>query len=207
MGSIITVYKVKDLNTNLFMNKHGGWDKKGKTWESLGMLKLSMSTHGYWSKSTHYPARNADMIFGDHIKIISIKIVETEDNMSSLDDFVAQQRRYADLEQKFGESFRDLVERIEKQGQTDQFQWVLVCQSGYDFRNNVLSGDIVEMLDILKSMKLKQNKDYKKASTYKSGKAAVAFTSKMVAIQVRLAMRGKVDSIDIKDFVETNLDS
>jgi len=200
-----TVYKVKDLKTGLFMNKHACWDKKGKTWESLGKLKLSLNGHGYYSKSTHYQSANANAVFGDHIKIIEIKIVETEDNMSNLDDFLAKIRRYLAMGQKYGQSFQDLVERIEDQGQNHQFQWVLVANSTWDYNNQCHKGDFAEMLEIIKRLKLKQNKDYKKASTHSNG-GAVAFASKQVAMTVRLTMQGKCQGIDIQDYVETDLD-
>lgn len=202
-----TVYKVKDLETGLYMGKGGSWDRKGKTWESIGKLKLTLNQAGYWSNSTHYPGRNESKLPGPEVKIIEIQIVETEDNMTDLDDLIIKQRRYIQLEQKYGESFRDLVERIEAQGQNDQFQWVMIVQAGYNWHTKEYTGDILELLGIIKSMKLKQNKDYKKASNYGTGKAAIAFASKEVAMRVRLMMSASVQGIDIKEFVETNLDA
>lgn len=202
--TIRTVYKVKDLNTGLYMGKGGHWDKKGKTWESIGQLKLTLGNAGWWSKSN--PKLNNSDLPDPDVKIIEIKIIESEDNMTNLHELVSRQRRYIALEEKFGTSFRDLVERIEAQGQENQFQWVMIVQSSYDYNNKVHKGDIVEMLDLIKSMKLKHNKDFKKASSYFHGQAAIAFASKMVAMQIRLAMKASVQSVDIKNFIETNLD-
>lgn len=201
-----TVYKVKDLDSDLYMGKGGNWEKKGKTWESIGQLKLTLNNAGYWSSNPSYPGRNEGELPGPNVKIIEIVIQETEDNMSNLDDLIIKQRRYIALGQRFGSAFRDLVERIEAQGQNNQFQWVMVCDCRYDWQNKEYTGDIMELLEICKRMKLKQNKDFKKASAYNERQAAVAFASKGVAMQVRLAMQGKLTSIDIKDYVETNLD-
>lgn len=199
-----TIYKVKDLSTGLYMGRGGGWDKKGKTWESIGQLKLTLGNAGWWSNS-NANLNELDLPSPD-MKIIEIIIVESEDKMVDLIDLVERQRRYIKLGFRYGQAFRDLVERIEAQGQNDQFQWVMVCDASYDWRKKEHTGDIVELLDICKKMKLKQNKDYKKATSYNERQAAVAFASKMVAMQVRLAMKGKVKGIDVKDFVETNLD-
>lgn len=201
-----TVYKVKNLKTGLYMGKGGSWDGKGKTWESIGKLKLTLNQAGYWSNSAHYPGRHEDKLPGPSVKIIEIQIVETEDTMRDLDELIIKQRRYIELERKHGEAFRDLVERIEAQGQNDQFQWVMIVDAGYDWQNKVHTGDYAEMLTIMKSLKLKQNKDFKKASHYNSRQAAVAFASKITAMQVRLSLKASVQGIDIKDFVETNLD-
>lgn len=199
-----TVYKVKDLDTGLYMSKGGGWDKKGKTWESIGQLKLTLGNAGWWSNS-NLTTNDRELPTPD-MKIIEIVIVESEDKMTDLVDLVERQRRYIKMGFRYGQAFRDLVERIEAQGQNDQFQWVMVCDSRFDWKKREHTGDIVELLDICKGMKLKQNKDYKKASSYNERQAAVAFASKMVAMRVRLAMKGKIKGIDIKDFVETNLD-
>jgi hypothetical protein len=197
---VVTVYKVKDLETGLFLNKSCGWDKKGKTWESLGKLKLTLGNNGYFSDR-----HNGERLFGDDVKIISIKIVETEDNTSDIDDFIEKHRRYQALGKKFGRSFQDLVERIEAQGQNEQFQWVLAAEGSWDWTNKVPTGDFAELLQICKDLKLKQNKDFKRASNYGEG-GCVAFASKQVAMTVRLSMRGRCKGIDIKEFVETNLD-
>ena len=203
--SVITVYKVKDLESGLFMNKHGSWDKKGKTWESLGKLKLSLGAHGYWSNSAHYKPTRGEDTFGDQVKIITIQIVESEDNMEDLDNFVEKQRRYIALGHSYGDPFRELVERIEKQGQQDQFAWVLAADGTWDYNAKVIKGDFAELLQVVKDMKLKQNKDYKKASNFADG-GCVAFASKQLAMTVRLAMRGKCKGIDIQKYVEMNLD-
>jgi len=200
-----TVYKVKNLKTGLFMTKGCGWDKKGKTWESLGKLKLTLNMSGYYRTDDHYQHPNAKASFGPDVKIIAIKIVETEDNMSDMDEFLEKQRRYVDLGKKYGRPFQDLVERIEAQGQNNQFQWVLVAKSSWDYSHQAHTGDFAEMLEIIKSLKLKQNKDYKKASTYNEG-GVVAFASKQVAMTVRLSLQGRCQGIDIKQYVETNLD-
>lgn len=199
-----TVYKVKNLATGEYMGKSGRWDNKGKTWESIGQLKLTMAQAGWWSNSRM--ETNEGELPSPNMKIIEIVIVETEDNMTDLSLLVERQRRYIKLGSRYGQAFRDLVERIEAQGQNQQFQWVIVCDAGYDWQTKQHTGDIVELLDICKRMKLKQNKDFKKASAYNERQAAVAFASKSIAMQVRLSMLGKIHSIDIKDFVETNLD-
>ena len=199
--TVTTIYKVKDTETGLFMNKRGGWDKKGATWESLGKLKLTLGNRGCF----HELHVKGDDIFGDKVKILEIQIVEDEDNMSLLDDFIDRHRRYQAMGKKFGRPFQDLVERIEAQGQNEQFQWVLAAEGSWDWNNRVPTGDFAELLDICKALKLKQNKDYKRASASSEG-GCVAFASKIVAMQVRLTMRGKCKGIDIKDFVETNLD-
>lgn len=199
--SVTTIYKVKDLDTGLFMNKRGSWDKKGATWESLGKLKLTLGNHGCF----HEDHEVGDDIYGAKVKILEIQIIEDEDNMSLLDDFIDKHRRYQALGKKIGRPFQDLVERIEAQGQNEQFQWVLAAEGSWDWQNKVPTGDFAELLDICKSMRLKQNKDYKRASASGEG-GCVAFASKQVAMTVRLTMRGKCRGIDIKEFVETNLD-
>jgi hypothetical protein len=204
--TVRTVFKVKNLDTGKYMGKSGRWDNKGKTWETIGQLKLTLGNAGYWSNNPSYSGRNDGKLPGPRVKIIEVQIVESEDNMSDLDDVILRQRRYITMGLKYGESFRNLVERIESQGQNDQFQWVLVCQAGYDWQAKEPTGDIVEMFDLIKSMKLKQNKDYKKSTTYSDSNGAIAFASKSIAMQIRLAMSGRVTSIDIKDYVETNLD-
>lgn len=203
MGETI-VYKVKDLKTGLFMNKSCGWDKKGKTWDSLGKLRLTLGNKGYWKNGASYGS-NSNEEFGDNVKILAIKIVETEDNTSPLDDFVNRTRRYVALGNKYGRTFQELVERIEAQGQADQFAWVLVADSGWDHNNQCHTGDFAEMLEVIKSLKLKQNKDFKKASGWNSN-GCVAFASKQIAMTVRLSMSGRCKGIDIKECVETNLD-
>jgi hypothetical protein len=202
----ISVFKVKDIATGLFMNKHGCWDKKGRTWESLGKLKLTLNGLGFYNKLPGYDNHNATKDFGDSIKIIEIKIVETEDNMTSMDDFIGKLRRHAELGKKFGQPFQELIQRIEDQGQNEQFQWVLAAKGRWDTTRNAIGGEFGELLAIVKSMKLKQNKDYKKASNYSDG-GVIAFATKQQAMTARLMMSGKVTGIDIVKYVETDLDN
>lgn len=187
------------------MSKRGGWDKKGSTWESLGKLKLTMGNMGWWS-NTNAAWNETELPNANH-KIIEIVIKETEDTMTDLQDMVVRQRRYIALGKRFGQAFRELVERIEAQNMAEQFQWVMVVDAGYDWNTRQQTGDIVSLLETCKLMKLKQNKDFKKASAFNERQAAVAFADKNVAMRVRLSMHGKVFGINIKDYVETDLDT
>lgn len=201
----ITVYKVKDEDTGLYMSRGGGWDKKGKAWESLGKLKLALQSAGYYSTGSYRKEINDEPLPSSSIKIIEIVIEESEGNISLLADLVDRERRYAKLGLEFGDSFKELVTRIEAQGQNHQFQWVLVTNSKWNWMDREESGGKAEALEVIKALKLKQNKDYKMASN--SGRdCAIAFASKAHAMQVRLTMKNKVKGIDIKEFVETNLD-
>jgi hypothetical protein len=193
------VYKVKNLKTGRFLTKSCCWHKSGATWDSIGKIKATLGNMGYWS------GWNSETNFDEDVKIIEIEVVHHEGNTSNLSELVERERRYRALGKEYGSNFQTLVERIEAQGQNEQFQWVLVAKSTYDYDNDCHVGPFAEMLEAIKELKLKQNKDFKKASSYYSG-GCVAFSSKSTAMAVRLRMSGQCTSIDIKKYVETNLD-
>ena len=198
----IKVDKVKSTSTGLYKTSTGGWSTRGKTWNSMGHLKNSLKCEGYWGRGSN----QEDICPPDDIIIIEVIIRETEANIKPLIDIVERERRLLALTKEFGESFSTLVKRIEDQNQTDKFQWVLTAKGKWNYANNVMAGAFTEMLDLVKSFKLKQNVDYKKTSNCYTG-GAIAFASKADAVKVRLAMAGECHSIDIKNHIKTNLDN
>ena len=199
--SVIKVYKVKDLDTGMFRTAGGGWSRTGKTWSNLGRLKNSISGEGYYGYSN---SNNKDLP-EPNIVIMEIIVQETEGNISPLSDLITRERRMIQLDKKYGDSFKNLVRRIEDQGQSEQFQWVLAAKGKWDRIRRATTGDFEELMTLIKQFKLKQNVDYKKASSFNTG-GAVAFARKQDAMRVRLAMKGQAAGIDIKNYVETNLD-
>ena len=198
---VVKVYKVKDLETGLFRTAGGGWSRTGKTWNNFGHLKSSIAGEGYYGTSSN---NNRELPDPD-IVIIEIIVQESEGNTTPLCDLITRERRMIQMAKKYGDSFKDLVRRIEDQGQSEQFQWVLAAKGKWDNTRRAIVGDFEELLGLVKAFKLKQNVDYKKASTFSEG-GAIAFASKQDAMRVRLAMKGRVTGIDIKNYVETNLD-
>lgn len=198
MGKVVKVYKVKDLETGLYRTAGGGWSSTGKTWNNLGHLKSSLTNEGYYNPSKKEAP-------GPEEVIIEIIVQETEGNTIPVRDLIMRERKMIELEKKYGGPFKDLVRRIEDQGLNDQFQWVLTAKGKWNRARQAIEGDFEELFKIIKSFKLKQHIDYKKASTYNEG-GAVAFSKKSDAMKVRLAMQGKVQGIDIKNYIETNLD-
>lgn len=203
--SVRYVYKVKNTKTGQFMDKSGWFNKYGKTWDTLGKLKLTLQQAGYYSSSEYRKEVNDHPLPKDELQIITIKIVESEGNMSPLADLVARERRFAKLALEKGEIFSTLVKRIEDQGQTEQFQWVLVTDHKWNWKTRESEGGLTDILEIVKKLKYKQNKDYKKASAYNQG-ACIAFATKQQAMTVRLMFNGQCTGIDIKDFVEIDID-
>jgi hypothetical protein len=191
------VFKVKNLKTGEFRTAGGGWSKFGKTWNNLGHLKASLATT-WWYREDSEEAIKARKNYA----IIEIVIVESEDNVTPMDDFVDKLKRAAKLREQYGRSFTDLVERIEKDGQSKDWQWVLIIP-----QNNRHPEYRQEMLDYIKSQKLKLGKDVRKADADQGG-IAVAFKEKKHAMAIKLAMETEsgLVGIDIQTFMETNLD-
>lgn len=202
MSDVIKVYKIKDTKTGLFKCANGSWSRTGKTWNSLGNLKNSL--HHY--QDTDY--KTGDYRFDlpePHLVIIEIEVVQTESNSKSVHDFVVEERRKAELAKKYGSSLVDLIERIEEQGLRDKFKWVLYGGNGYNYVTRENETTFSEIMEGCKRLGLKANRDYKKASRDREG-GAVAFVNKTHAMQIRLGISGKINSFDINQLIETNLD-
>jgi len=212
MSKVIKVYKVKDLSSGLYMAAGGGFTKTGKTWNNLGHLKSSLSGQGFYQKVSPYSSNHGKLNIGDYchdlpnpdLVIIEIVVQETIGNTIVLTDFVSRQRRLLDLREKYGHSFADLVERIEKDDQASVWQWTLVLPHSHVAEHRKEED---ELLGLLKGLKIKQNADYRKAASDNRG-VAIAFKNKNHAARIKLAFSNptRLVGIDIKDFVETNLD-
>lgn len=199
MANEIKVYKVRDKSTGEYRTAGGGWSRTGKTWNNLGHLKSSIAAEGWYNMHAL-----VNQLPSNDIEIVEVIIREDVGTTSPMRDLVIAERKKRALSKKFGGDFATLIERIELAGQNNDFQWVLIVSGSYDWKTRKPTGDIVELYDLLKRMKLKQNKDYKKASS--GGGGAFAFASKQVAMMARLQLKGKVQSIDIVKYVETDLD-
>lgn len=193
MGNVVKLYKVKDQSTGLYRKPGGGWSKTGKTWNNIGHLKSSLHAEGLMREGCVLPDRD--------IIIIEIVVQETIGNTIVLADMIEKFNRFAGLNKKYGTSFSTLVDRIEKDGQQDIWTWCLIIP--YTLGKSAAWEETT--LKLLKSLKLKQNTDFRKSSA--SG-LALAFKTKEAAMRVRLAIPSdiKVIGLDIKDFVESNID-
>jgi hypothetical protein len=198
------VYKVLNTETGLYRTAGGGFNKRGKTWESLGLLRNSLNSQGY---TREYGEEWIAPLPDDNVQIVEIIVEETPGNTRSLREFIEQERRFKLLAQKYGDGFRGLVEKIEKDGQQDDWQWVLLIPYTRVFGEFAgMLQEVDQVLEIIKDLKLKLNKDYRKSG--RSGGMAVAFRDKRLAMQVRLrASCPSMISMDIKNFVEANLDT
>lgn len=206
MGGVVKVYKVKDTASGLYRTAGGGWSKTGKTWNNLGHLKASIAGDGYYRRHGGHRWDPTDKQKGEYLQdlpdpnwvIIEIIVEEREGNTRTMADLVEEQRRFMDLETKYGKSFADLVGRIEKDGSRDTWIWCLLIPSrfGSDDQEAALKKE-------MQKRKLKQNKDYRIASSYNNG-MAVAFKNKQDAMMVRLSLPTDVNvvSLDIQNFVE-----
>lgn len=204
MGGVVKVYKVKDTATGLYRTAGGGWSKTGKTWNNLGHLKSSIASDGYYRRSGGHRWDPVEIPKGEYLQdlpdpnwvIIEIIVEEREGNTRPMTELVEEQRRFMDLESKYGKSFADLCERIEKDGSRDTWVWCLLIPFAFGSadKENLL-------LEELKKRKLKLNKDFRKAN---SQGMAIAFKSKQEAMMVRLSLPTDVSvvSLDIQNFVE-----
>lgn len=200
MADVTKVYKVRNKETGLYRTAGGGFSKTGKTWNNLGHLKSSIATEGWYNWSAMQ-----DKLPSSDLEIVEVVVRHDEGNTTLMRDLVIAERRKRDLAKKFGNEFSILIERIEAAGQNNDFQWVLIVDGHYNWTTKDLTGDIVEMTEVIKRMKLKHNRDYKKSTTYNNG-GAFAFASKQIAMTVRLNLKCKVRGIDIVKYIETNLD-
>lgn len=191
MGDVVKVYKVKNLKTGEYRTAGGGFSKTGKTWNNLGHLKSSLSNEGWHNTRRNLAPPSRDIV------IIEIIVQETEGNTTVLADFIETQKRYRKLADKYGDSFSDLVQRIEKDGQQETWAWCLLIPLVYGKSADWEKSFLAE----LKKRKLKMGSDYRKANT--KG-LAVAFKSKEDAMMVRLTLPTDVQviSLDIQNFVE-----
>lgn len=198
MADAVKVYKVRNKATGEFRSAGGSFNKTGKTWNNLGHLKSSIAAEGWYRDGdTELP--------DDNIEIVEVVVRYDEGNVRPMKELIIAERRKRHLAKKFGSEFAALIERIEEAGQNNDFQWVLIVDGHYNWQTSQQTGDIVEMLEIIKRFKLKHNRDYKKSTTYNNG-GAFAFASKQVAMMARLQIKGNVQSVDIVKYVETNLD-
>lgn len=189
------VYKVRNTKTGEFRTAGGGYSKTGKTWDNLGHLKSSLSSDGWY---TH---RKND-VPGDEFEIVSVVVRCDEGNTRPLKDLIQRERKKRELSAAFGHNFATLVERIEDKNQNNDFQWVLIIKS--HFMSQALA-DAAEILAVIKRLKLRQNIDYKKSVSGHSG--AFAFSTKQIAMMVRLNIKAEVRGVDIVQYVETDLDA
>lgn len=197
MPGVVKVYRVKNNRTGLYRTGGGGWSRTGKTWNSMAHLKASISGDGwYYDRSEKF-----NQLPSDDIVIIEIVVQETIGNTMTLSGLVENQRRLMELKKQYGESFSKLVERIETDGQQDDWQWALVIPLKYG-KSKAWEDELVAAL---KTQKLKMNTDYRKSNVQGM---AVAFKDRRAAMLTRLALSSETEviSLDIKNFVETHLD-
>jgi hypothetical protein len=197
MPGVVKVYRVKNNRTGLYRTGGGGWSATGKTWNSMAHLKASISGDGWYNSSTE----KFKQLPSDDIVIIEIVVQETIGNTMTMSGLVENQRRLLELKKEYGECFSKLVERIEKDGQQDEWQWALVIPLKYG-KSKVWEDELIEKLKV---QKLKMNTDYRKSAVHG---LAVAFKDRRAAMLTRLALSSDVQviSLDLKNFVETHLD-
>jgi uncharacterized protein YegJ (DUF2314 family) len=205
--TLMTFYKIMNTDTGLFMTASGGFNSKGKIWESMANLKNALRGKGYYNRQR---LSNGDTPYylplpDNNIKIIEVIVEHTDGNNWSLNETVARERRFIELAEQHGDSFSTLVRRIEDQKLTEQFQWAMIVNSGYDWKAGKAIGDITKILEAMKACKLKLNKDYKKVSHHH--KSSIAFARKEDAMRVRLMVDCPVTSINITDYMEIDLDT
>lgn len=194
---VTKVYKIRN-GKGLWSSggSYPSFSKRGKTWDSLGHLKNHLSN--YTASRYGYSGNQVP----DDWEIVEVQIKYDECSRIKAKDAVAQMQRKAELAKKYGMPFANLVERIEAKNEQDIYQWVLIVGD-----NNRWSRE-KEYLDkfkaLIKANKLKQHTDYKLA--YENDYGVFAFKDKAHAAMLRLAYDGPLVSVDIKNYIETNLD-
>lgn len=187
-------------------NKDGLWSnggssptfsKTGKTWSNIGHVKSHLSSFDYRTYNRDGTPAYRDLPPEDW-EIVEIEVRYDESSKTNVRDLVKSQRRRRELERQFGSHFSSLVGTLEDKNLQNEFQWVLIV--GQPYRSEQL--DLFTKL--IKDHKLKLNSDYKKSVSNSVG--SFAFKSKLDAMKLRLAFPHEVKSVDITQYVETNLD-
>lgn len=203
MGS--SVYRIRN-GKGLWSN--GGstptFSSRGKAWVSLGALKShirQLAEHGYHEKGDpNEPWRKVTKTLPADWEIVEFVVVESNtDLIKPANDVVEQMKRRETLVHHHGEAFANLVDRLEAKDLTETFRWC-ICH-----KDDWYAPKQEELQDYLKSKKLKRGTDIHVATAGNS--TAIAFKDKSQAMLLRLGSPLKLSSVDIKEFVETELDS
>lgn len=178
---------------------------RGKAWVSLGALKTHIR---YLVEKSHYdkvnpsePWRKITKSLPEDWEIVEFVIVESNtDLVRPANSVVEVMKRRETLVHHHGEAFANLVDRLEKNGQEVEYQWCLCSKDPYRYEKMQ-----DELLALLKSKKLKRGTDIQTATS--GGDTAVAFKDKSQAMLFKLEFKHKLTAVNLKEFVETNLDS
>lgn len=200
-----SVYRIRN-GKGLWSN--GGsrptFSTRGKAWVSLGALKshIRQLAERYYGEKPdpNEPWRKLTKRLPDDWQIVEFVVVEENtDLIRPANDVVDQMKRRETLVHHHGEAFANLVDRLEAKDLTETYRWC-ICHKGsfYDSEQE-------ELLSYLKSKKLKRSTDIQVATSGLG--TAIAFKDKSQAMLLRLGTTFKVSSVDIKEFVETELDS
>lgn len=164
---------------------------KGKVWVGRASFMNHVTQTSYDSgNKTNKHKDNGWQIIETHIDFAG---QTCKFETYSFNDLVDRLNRKRMLDKKYGTTFSILVDRIEKNGLQADFKWCLVMPTDYQ------KEAITAVPEVLKRLKLKQNTHYSRSfSTYDG---AIAFKSKEDALRVRLALPGKVESIDITNYL------
>lgn len=178
---------------------------RGKAWVSLGALKTHLR---YLVERPHYeqadpkePWRKITKRLPEDWEIVEFVIIEhNTDLIKPANNVVDIMKRRETLVHHHGEAFANLVDRLETKGEEAVYQW---CLCSKDFHGCEKAQE--ELLALLKSKKLKRGSDIQTATVH--GDSAVAFRDKAQAMLFKLEFKHKLTAVNLKEFVETNLDS
>ena len=178
---------------------------RGKAWVSLGALKTHLrylvERHHYDKVDPAEPWRKVTKRLPDDWEIVEFVIIEENtDLIKPANSVVEIMKRRETLVHHHGEAFANLVDRLEKNGQEEEYQWCLCSKDPYRH-----TGYQDELLALLKTKKLKRGTDIQTATA--GGDTAVAFKDKSQAMLLKLGFKHKLTAVNLKEFVETNLDS
>lgn len=200
-----SVYRIRN-GKGLWSNggSRPSFSSRGKAWVSLGALKSHIrqlaERYHHEAKDEKEPWRKITKTLPADWEIVEFVIVEENtDLIRPANDVVEQMKRRETLVHHHGEAFANLVDRLEAKDLTGTYRWC-ICHKG-DYYNT--SQD--DLLAYLKSKKLKRGTDIQVASSGRD--TAIAFKDKSQAMLLRLGSPLKLSSVDIKEFVETELDN
>ncbi len=169
---------------------------KPKVWTSRALAVASLMSgqvRGYEYNDT--------LVFVDAPKdweLIELSINLAEHAKVSCQSVIDQRKRQYGLRKKYGVAFADLVKTVEDKDENDAWQWVL-CIGSWDEPTAV-----AQMQELIKTHKLKKNKDYR--SVVRGDAGAFAFKDKGQSSLIRLAFKGECTGINIRDYVEVDVD-
>lgn len=201
-----SVYRIRN-GKGLWSN--GGaspsFSTRGKAWVSIGALKSHLrqmvERYGHEARDEKEPWRKIIKTLPSDWEIVEFVVVENNtDLIKPANDYVEVMKRRETMIHYHGEAFANLVDRLEPRGEDVIYQWCL-CSKDTAYGHNIQQ----ELLNLVKSKKLKRGTDIQTAMV--GDDTAVAFKDKAQAMLFKLEFKHKLTAVNIKEFVETNLDT